>query len=236
MRASLALLLALAACAPAPRTAGTPPGTFGAQAWLARARAQPGDDVSDIDSPRLASIRTLSAELDAATGWDRACDTSWNRETGGLDIEENGAAYLRGLYTVYPFGVNQALVAVQCDYGAHSGRYAYVHIDGQRAALLKGRMADREGLTASPSLAVHYAMPEVAGDGTFTVFEASRGTGGCGSLARYRVAGLGEADLMQVRGLTCDAADAGDVSTEPSSWPVVFSTEPSSWPVVHPRP
>lgn len=225
----LLLLLALGACArpaavaPPRASADQSASAFDAQAWLARARAVDTGGINMADDPRMATVRPVTDELSTAVDWNRACDERWDAGEQRMTTDVNPTGYLRGLYGLHDLGAGQTLVTVLCDFGANTGRYAYVHLDGRRAALLTGTSVGPDAVVVGPPVATHDAQPAVTGPGTFTVTEFSRGIGGCGSFASYRVTDLGTTSLAEARGLTCAEADANlDAYDDgPMSWPII---------------
>lgn len=227
MRASLLLLLALAACAPSPPpsdaratdTQATPPraGSFDAQAWLARARATPGNDIEGPTDPRVTEIRALTDELDAATGWNRACDSHWNPDTRQMIVEEDGAGSGRGLYSIIDVAADEAVVLVQCDFGANSGTDVYIHIVGGRAALLLGQSIETDGAFFGPPTATYASRSMFTpGSRSFEVL-ASSSAGSCGTTARYQIVSLGTAELIEARGQAC-----GETGASADEWPIIY--------------
>ena len=244
LRSALVLLAAVSACAsPAPSDspaeasteappATTPrapqagsqtsgqPGAFDAAAWLVRARAAL-PTVKAIapdagrDDPNLAAARALTDELDGAVGWQRTCDSRWSPDRHTVEVDDNGPAFHRGDYSVLDVGAGEAVVSVLCDFGAHSGSYAYVHVSGHDAALLAGQSVGGDGAPFGPPSALYYAEPTRVATG-IEVYEPSS-VGTCGTVETYRIASLGTADLVEARGQAC-----GGAGSERASWPVVF--------------
>jgi hypothetical protein len=207
------------------------PGRFDAAAWLAEARPY-ADVVSDltfdvepdaVSDARRAEAKRLGTELDAAVGWERACDTFWDAESQREvyePTEPGGGHGLRGTYTVERVGEAEHVVVVTCNFGAYQGSYAMVHLDGQRAALLKADNIGMAGQPYGPPSAVYSEAYFQGGTRGFETFAKARGLGDCGILSRYEVAGFGEATLVQARARDCD--DAPEIAPPVDEWPVVF--------------
>ncbi len=235
MMRALPLLLVLSACA-----ASQPDEDYGllqrpiaaarfdAPGWLERARAADvrmaeDDAVTDATMTRLAAEKQLTATLDAAVGWARACDTYWdaaeNREVTQA-MEPGGGHFLRGTYSLYDIGPGEAVAAIVCDFGAYQGSYALVHLDGARADLLRAAYIDLDGSVSGPPSAVFATPAFDTGARTFETLALSRGLGDCGLLQRYTVGSGGEARLLQARSRDCD--DRATEAPPPQEWPVVF--------------
>lgn len=205
--------------------------SFDAADWLARARAlAPAlDDLAydtPADDPDLAAARALTDDLDRALRWGAVCDRYWSDEDQANRVYEGseGMGFQRGIYTVHDVlaggGAGTAVVTVQCDFGANTGTYVYVHIKGARAALLAGQRVGTDGAFDGPPSAKHYAEPVLSPlQPTFEVYEPSS-AGSCGTIHKYRLGGLGEARLVQAFGFPCggDGADLLD-------WPLVYPSE-----------
>lgn len=231
-RAAL-LLLALSGCAapPALPSPSVQSGGFDAAAWLADAQPYADaryDSTATVEpdaasDARAKAAKRHSADLDAAVGWGRACDTYWDAETQREvyePTEPGGGHGLRGTYTVETVGAAERVVVVTCDFGAYQGSYAMVHIDGRRAALLRSESVGMAGEPYGPPAAVYSDAFFQSGTRTFETFAKARGLGDCGILSRYRVAGFGEAALVEVRARDCD--DAPESAPPTDRWPVVF--------------
>lgn len=221
MRRAALLVLGLAGCA-APHTAG--PAGFDAAEWLRRARPSAVEYVDGTapDEPLRAATRARAAELDAAVGWDRACDTHWDPEAATEVYDPLGPDPLtdsRGVYSVHAVEPGESVVAVTCSRAAYQSASVLVHVVGRQAALLRGARVDVRGDPHGPPSAV-YTSPGVEGGGRlFETFNKSRGFGDCGVLSRYRIGRLGTADLVEVRARACDV---GPEDLPPDAWPVVY--------------
>ena len=167
------------------------------------------------DDPNLATATALTDELDGAVGWQRTCDSRWSPESNTVEVDDNGPAFHRGAYSILDLGSGDAVVSVLCDFGAHAGSYAYVHVAGHDAALLAGQSVGADGTMEGPPSALYYAEPTRTAQG-IEVYEPSS-AGSCGTVETYRIASLGTAELAEARGQAC-----GGAGSERSSWPVVF--------------
>ena len=208
-RLPLALLLWLAACAPAPRRAGT----FDAADWIARARPAA---VASLDGRTLAdaaATHTLTAELDGAVGWRQACDAPLT-----ADPQQDAEPPTRGVFTLTDLGPDEHLIVLVCSGNPFQTYAAVVHVVGRRAALLRAPTVAADG-TLSGTSAV-YTDPVGDGGRAFSAHHRDIGED-CGLDTRYRITGLGTADLVEARARACMA------SSEPYS---------GEWPVVYPRP
>ncbi len=234
MTRALPLLLVLAGCAAArPDEAAVPPrpaaaARFDAASWLEQARAvdvrmAEDDAATDAMMARLAAEKRLTAALDAATGWARACDTYWDA-TAWQEVtdatEPGGGHFLRGTYSLYDLAPGEAVAAIVCDFGAYQGSYALVHLDGARANLLRAAYVDFDGAVSGPPSAVFATPAFDAGARTFETLALSRGLGDCGLLQRYSVGPGREARLVQARARDCD--DRATEAPPPQEWPITF--------------
>lgn len=233
----LPLLLCLAACAPpdeAPRSeafaaqsapsptpAPAPADSFDARAWLAEVQtvlARPSDDA------RAREVQRLAAALNDALDWHRACDTY--RDEDGAEVydpvmRESGTS---GELEVTPIRDDTALIAVTCYFGAYQGAYALVHIEDERASLVRAPYIDIDGQPADYDTGV-FSTPGYGGlaEGEFRTYAKGRGLGDCGMLVHYRLVDLGRAEVREVRSQECDYE--GEPVIEPSEWPVVYRAE-----------
>lgn len=215
---ALVVLFALAGCAA--------PHPFDAAEWMVRARDYANDINGTDEEERAVAERVLSAELDAAVGWTRACDTYWDAEAQREVYEPTepvGGHHVRGTYTVYDIGPGEAVVDIACDLGVYQGPHVLVHIQQRRVALLNGLGVGMEGEPYGPPSAVYTTPYFEGGPRSFATFEKARGSGDCGMLARYRIAAFGEADLVEARARECDGRPEDAPPAE-------------AWPVVYPRP
>jgi hypothetical protein len=229
------LLVGLAGCAAPPPAPDPVPYVFDAAAWLVRARSFADNvdggrlDVYETEETRAADVesravaaKALSAELDAAVGWSRVCDTYWDPAAGREvtePTEPGGGHEFRGTYGIDNAGPDADLVLVACEMGAH-GTYVLVHVVGGRAALLVAPHMDEAGAPYGPPSA-RYSNPSVTrGEPRFTTFARARGHYDCGVYSRYRITGLGTADLGEVRSRACD--DNPNAALQPWEWPVVY--------------
>lgn len=234
MRAALLLAAVLGGCPTAPRPAVQPgaaaqPGTpaFDAADWLARARAANGlvfmDSSEESQKEALDAERRLSAELDSATGWMRACDTRWDAETARevFEPDELGdGPFLRGSYELYAIAPGEAVAAVTCWFGEYEGQDALVHIEGARAVVLRAVVFDVNGNPVGPPSAV-FTMPSLRdGSRTFETFAAGRSRMDCGVLTRYRLGAGSETTVLEARARRCNGHPANTLPD--SEWPVVF--------------
>ena len=224
-RAVLTALLALGSCTP---RAGAPPAdpastpaasrAFDAAAWLVRARPAAFEmGETGYDDPRADPAKALAAELDAAAGWARACDSRWDRQTQRF-VDDPSASFSRGLFTLTDVGPAEAVVAVTCNVAAYQGSYALVHVVGGRAVLLAGQRVDPDGVPFGPPVPVHPTPTLTPGSRRFTTVGLSRGLGDCGIRSAYEITAPGTATLVEARGRDCD----GDDAPPPEAWPIVF--------------
>lgn len=243
MTRALPLLLALAGCAAArpeytlPRrdamgTTGVAPARaypagFDAAGWTERARAadlrMAADGASDAATmARLDAEKRLTAELDAAVGWTRACDTYWDA-TAGREVTDatlpGGGHFMRGTFSLAPVGPGETVAAIVCDFGAYQGSYALVRLAGPRAELLRAAYVGFDGSVGGPPSSVFATPAFEAGARTFETLALSRGIGDCGLLSQYRLEAQG-VTLVQARARDCD--DRPEAAPPPEAWPVVF--------------
>ena len=229
-RLALALLLGVSACAPrpeAPRAVASDSAAFDAAAWLARARPTASVYPGGAFDERALEDSARAAELDAAVGWERACDLSWNVDaqafTHNPDVASRRDAS-RGLYSVTDITPGEAVVTVLCDTGAYlsAGAYVLVHVAGRRAALLVAQ--GDEAVRDQPLPPGGYPTPTLSdGSARFTTLATGRGLADCGLFSTYQIERLGVATLVEARALSCDDADT-------------YLRAPAEWPVVYPRP
>ena len=237
-----ALLLGLGACSdapaevassPAPPTSG--PGTgdgFDAQAWLAEARAvrasiEGEGSEMEMSGDAADRARELAHVLAEAADWKRACDTIVDPETGETTYEptpQDGGPIYYGLFEIGEVSETEAVVSLICSFGAYQGTYALVHIDGDRADVVRapavgvdGRpMEVADGAFATPD------WTEIA-DGSFTTLALARGLGDCGRLTRYDRIAPDSAAVREVRERDCDG-DPAD-APPPADWPLLFPAD-----------
>ena len=205
-RLPLALLLSLPACAPAPHNAAG----FDAADWVARARPAAAASFDGRTPADAAVTRPLTAELDGAVGWHQACGTPPDE-----DPQQDVGSPTSGVFTLTSLGPDEHLVALVCSGNPFQTYAAVVHVVGRRAALLRAPTVTPDGALSGTSAV--YTDP--VGDGGRAFSARYRDIGDdCGLETRYRITGLGTADLVEARARACTA------SSEPYSgeWPVVF--------------
>lgn len=228
MRASVLALLAVGNYASAQSSTEA---RFDAAAWLVRARptasAYP-EGTLDERAPGD-SARARAAELDAAVGWERACDLSWDATSQTFAASPNFASRRdasRGLYSITDTTPDEAVVTVLCAPGAYlsAGAYVLVHIAGRQAALLVARGDDP--VRDRPLPPANYPTPTLSdGSSRFTTLATGRGLADCGLFSTYQIERLGVAVLVEARRMDCETADIqpGRYSHDPGAWPVVYS-------------
>ncbi|MEM6327639.1 MAG: DUF1176 domain-containing protein [Bacteroidota bacterium] len=202
------------------------PDGFDAQAWLAEARGLGFDpETSSYDDNETDRMKALASDLNAAADWRRACDTYLDYETGEMvydPLPPESDHWVRGTFEIGDLSETEAVVAVTCHYGAYQGSYAFVHIDGDRVAVLSTPELD-DGGQPLEARQTAFSTPGFSrlGEGLLTTFGKSRGLGDCGD---YRTYALGDADgltLREVRRREC-GDDIPDPLPPPSEWPVIF--------------
>ena len=169
------LCLGLSACtspepanpisSPEPDTETTP-GGFDAQEWLADARAVAiSINDADFDDPRMDRMKRLADELDDNAGWRRACDTYLDYDTNEMvydPIPPGGGHWARGTLEVADISDTEAVIAITCSYGAYQGGYTFVHIAGERVAVLSTPELDDGGVPlGQDKLQTVFSTPDV---------------------------------------------------------------------------
>ncbi len=218
---------ALSGMAAAPETVGVrsddpaPADSFDVQAWLAEVRAL---DDPDYDALVARSGR-LADRLGAVLDWRRACDTYRDPSTGEEVYDpigpEQDQLIGRGLMDVNPLGTREAAVAVLCSRGAYQGSWVLVHVEEDRAALVR-TPALNEDFQPTASETAAFGEPLFEPDShLFSTFVKSRGPGDCGVLTRYRLGAGGQAETLEVRAHDCDEV-IPDELPPPEEWPIVY--------------
>ncbi|NNF58021.1 MAG: DUF1176 domain-containing protein [Rhodothermaceae bacterium] len=245
MRTLLPLLL-LTACAQDPAPEATPAvdqapvapssapaesegADFDARAWLDQTRplVEAYDTANDPDAAREA-IKQQADLLDDALDWRRACDTYWDPTTNAEvydPLPREDEDFGRGMLYLDPLGEGRTLVTVTCYFGAYQGSYALVHIEGDRAMLVRAPDLDENDQPTDRRTGV-FGTPEVVNpaQGIFETFSKGRGLGDCGTFVRYRLAEGGRTDIREVRSRGCNDDLPKDLPP-PHEWPVVYRAD-----------
>ncbi|HYE96284.1 MAG TPA: hypothetical protein VD962_08750 [Rubricoccaceae bacterium] len=203
-------------------------GDFDARAWVRAAlEATGGADMehTNYDDPRVARIKALADTLDRAVGWKRACDSYWDPESNREIYEpepDGGGHWARGMMELHPFGDDEHVVAVTCNFGAYQGYYALAHLDGDEATLLLAQDYDEHAQPYGPPGGTFSTLRVVDPDTReFTTFGLARGLGDCGEFGRYRVGEDGTVEVVEIRMRGCDPT-VPDELPPPEEWPVVY--------------
>lgn len=202
---------------------------FDAQAWLAEARAFGFDpESSGYDDDGTDRMKALSAELNEAADWRRACDTYLDYETGEEIYEPTPPGeghWVRGTFEIGDVSETEAVVAITCDFGAYQGSYAFVHIAGDRVALLTAPSVDEEGQPSGPADGT-FSTPDFSrlGTGFLSTFAKARGLADCGLYVTYAMGEGSTLSVHEVRERDC-GDDIPDDLPSPEEWPVVYTAE-----------
>lgn len=210
-----------------PDTSTVTPADFDAAAWLAEARPLSGVTWSDSlgnEDPRYPDALALTARL--PLGWERACDTYEDYDTGEMvyePTEPGGGHGLRGTLEVADLPGGEAVVGVVCNFGAYQGSYALVHVAGSRAALLRAPALDENSQPTDRPWPVFSTPRFEPGSATFSTLGLARGLGDCGTFARHRIAGLGRVETVEVQAQECRVDADPHSAPQAGDWPVVYS-------------
>lgn len=237
-----ALLLSLGACADAPAegpSSPTPPADapspaddFDAQAWLAEARAvraaiEGEGSEMEMSGEAADRARRLARDLAEAADWPRACDTIVDPETGETSYEptpQDGTPIYYGMFEIGEVSETEAVVSLICSFGAYQGTYALVHVDGDRADVVRAPAVGMDGRPMEVADGA-FATPDWAdiAEGSFTTLALARGIGDCGRLTRYDLVAPDSAAVREVRERDC--GEVPDDLPPPDDWPLLYPAD-----------